>query len=80
MTCRSRPFQYLSFFDNDEELEQIRTGYAKGELLTGELKCIAQLQKFVMTYQERRARITDEVFDEFTRVRPSIGTEQCRLP
>ncbi|KAF7114710.1 hypothetical protein CNMCM5793_009661 [Aspergillus hiratsukae] len=66
-------FQYLSFFsDDDEELEQIRAGYAKGELLTGELKkkCIVQLQRSVREYQERRAQITDEVLDEFMRVRP----------
>ncbi|KAL1989274.1 hypothetical protein VTN96DRAFT_36 [Rasamsonia emersonii] len=67
------PFQYLSFFsEDDEELEQIRTGYMKGEILTGELKkkCIAKLQEFVKAYQERRAAITDEVLDEFMRVRP----------
>jgi tryptophanyl-tRNA synthetase len=66
-------FQYLSFFsDDDEELEQIRTGYLKGEILTGELKkkCIAKLQGFVKAYQERRAKITEEILDEFMRVRP----------
>lgn len=67
------PFQYLSFFeDDDEELERIRTGYVKGEILTGELKkkCIVKLQEFVKAYQERRAAITDEVLDQFMRVRP----------
>jgi tryptophanyl-tRNA synthetase len=71
-------FQYLSFFsDDDEELEQIRTGYVKGELLTGELKkkCIAQLQGFVKAYQERRATITDELLDEFMRVRPLVWSQ-----
>jgi tryptophanyl-tRNA synthetase len=54
--------------------------YAKGELLTGELKkkCIVQLQEFVKAYQERRAQITDEVLDEFMRVRP-LQWNQGRL-
>ncbi|RDL36286.1 Uncharacterized protein BP5553_05638 [Venustampulla echinocandica] len=78
-------YQYLSFFsDDDEELEQIRTGYVKGELLTGELKkkCIVKLQEFVKAYQARRATITDELLDEFMKVRPLVwhqgGRNSCR--
>lgn len=66
-------FQYLSFFlEDDAELEDIRQRYIKGELLTGELKamCIKQLQDFVGAFQERRKAVTDEVCDEFMRVRP----------
>ncbi|OJJ78561.1 uncharacterized protein ASPGLDRAFT_138689 [Aspergillus glaucus CBS 516.65] len=69
------PFQYLSFFsNNDEELGQIRTRYKKGEILTGELKkkCIAKLQQFVKDYQARRATITDELLDEFMAIRPLV--------
>ncbi|KAK5796596.1 hypothetical protein VI817_005881 [Penicillium citrinum] len=69
------PFQYLSFFsDDDEELEKIRTGYQKGDILTGELKkkCIMELQEFVKDYQARRATITDELLDEFMTVRPLV--------
>jgi len=69
------PFQYLSFFsDDDEELEKIRTGYQKGDILTGELKkkCIVKLQEFVKDYQARRATITDELLDEFMTVRPLV--------
>lgn len=66
-------FQYLSFFDDDDEkVEQIRQQYIKGELMTGELKkiCIETLTQFVTAYQERRAKITDEIVNEFMRVRP----------
>ena len=69
------PFQYLSFFsDDDEELEKIRTGYQKGDILTGELKkkCIMELQEFVKDYQAHRATITDELLDEFMTVRPLV--------
>ncbi|KAL1978497.1 hypothetical protein VTN31DRAFT_1356 [Thermomyces dupontii] len=66
-------FQYLSFFDDDDEkVERIREQYIKGELMTGELKkiCIETLTQFITAYQERRAKITEEVVDEFMRVRP----------
>ncbi|KAJ5115143.1 hypothetical protein NUU61_000902 [Penicillium alfredii] len=67
------PFQYLTFFlEDDEELEQIRTAYEKGEMMTGEIKqrCIAELQKYVEGFQERRAQITDEFIAEAMRARP----------
>jgi tryptophanyl-tRNA synthetase len=75
-------FQYLGFFsDDDDELEKIAADYRKGILLTGELKkkCIMKLQQFVKAYQERRATITDEVLDEFMRVRP-LEWSQGRKP
>ncbi|EAW23829.1 tryptophan--tRNA ligase WRS1 [Aspergillus fischeri NRRL 181] len=67
------PFQYLTFFmEDDEELERIRVAYEKGEMLTGEVKqkCIAELQAYVQAFQERRAQVTDEVVAEFMRTRP----------
>ncbi|RHZ63944.1 hypothetical protein CDV55_104113 [Aspergillus turcosus] len=67
------PFQYLTFFlEDDEELERIRVAYEKGEMLTGEVKqkCIAELQAYVQAFQERRAKVTDEVVAEFMRPRP----------
>ncbi|GFF32946.1 tryptophanyl-tRNA synthetase [Aspergillus udagawae] len=67
------PFQYLTFFmEDDEELERIRVAYEKGEMLTGEVKqkCIAELQAYVQAFQERRAQVTDEVVAEFMRARP----------
>ncbi|ATZ53372.1 Bcwrs1 [Botrytis cinerea B05.10] len=61
-------YQYLTFFlEDDEELESIRKAYRSGEMLTGELKarCIQELQKYVKSFQERRAKITDEVVADF---------------
>lgn len=66
------PFQYLTFFlEDDEELERIRASYEKGEMLTGEMKqrCIAELQEYVKGFQERRAKVTDEIVAEFMRPR-----------
>lgn len=66
-------YQWLTFFlEDDAELERIRVAYQKGELLTGELKaiCIAEVQKYVKAYQERRAKITDEMIEHFMSVRP----------
>ncbi|KAJ5141483.1 Tryptophan--tRNA ligase cytoplasmic [Penicillium atrosanguineum] len=66
------PFQYLTFFlEDDEELERIRSTYEKGEMMTGELKqiCIAELQKYVQGFQERRAKVTDEIVAEYMRPR-----------
>ncbi|KAF9052673.1 hypothetical protein BJ165DRAFT_1413116 [Panaeolus papilionaceus] len=61
-------YQYLTFFlDDDEELERIGREYRAGTLLTGQLKayCIQLLQKFVTEFQERRAKVTDEIIDAF---------------
>jgi tryptophanyl-tRNA synthetase len=66
------PFQYLTFFlEDDEELEKIRREYESGEMLTGEIKkrCIEVLQAYVKGFQERRAKVTDEVRKEFMSVR-----------
>ena len=61
-------FQYLTFFvEDDDELEDIRQRYKKGELLTGELKklCITELQKVVKEFQEKRKAITAEQLKTF---------------
>ncbi|KAF7159086.1 hypothetical protein CNMCM5623_004319 [Aspergillus felis] len=66
------PFQYLTFFmEDDEELERIRVAYEKGEMLTGEVKqkCIAEIQTYVQAFQERRAKVTDEIVAEYMRPR-----------
>jgi tryptophanyl-tRNA synthetase len=66
-------YQYLTFFlEDDEELEKIRLAYKNGEMLTGELKarCITELQKYVKGFQERRAQVTDEVVDNFMKLKP----------
>ncbi|SLM33577.1 tryptophanyl-trna synthetase [Lasallia pustulata] len=69
------PFQYLTFFmEDDEALEKIRADYEKGDLLTGELKkiCIQELQSYVKGFQDRRTKVTDEVVDESMRERKLV--------
>ena len=61
-------FQYLTFFvDNDEEIETLAKDYRAGRLLTGELKkrCIQELQRVVAEFQERKAKVSDDVIRQF---------------
>ncbi len=47
------PYQYLKFFlEDDAKLEEIRTRYSKGEMMTGEIKqaAIECLSKVVTEY------------------------------
>jgi tryptophanyl-tRNA synthetase len=76
-------FQYLRFFlEDDEELEKIRVAYEKGEMLTGELKaiCIKELQKYVAAFQERRAKVDDEMVKLFMERRPLKWGGNPRAP
>ncbi|KAJ9106151.1 hypothetical protein QFC21_001294 [Naganishia friedmannii] len=62
------PFQYLSFFEEDDEkLAQIAADYRAGTLLSGQLKamCIKALQEEVKSFQERKAAITVENFQSY---------------
>ncbi|ORZ04227.1 hypothetical protein BCR41DRAFT_375035 [Lobosporangium transversale] len=62
------PFQYLSFFlDDDEEVNTIEKAYRAGTLSSGDLKkrCIEVLQKFVGDFQARKAAVTNEILKEF---------------
>ena len=57
------PYQYLTFFlDDDEKLQDIKEKYGMGKLLTGEVKAILidVINKFLKDFQERRAKVTDE--------------------
>ncbi|KAI0104318.1 tryptophanyl-tRNA synthetase [Nemania sp. FL0031] len=68
-------YRYLTFFlEDDEELRKIEQDYRSGRMLTGELKkiCANELTKFCASFQERRARVTDEVLDQFMTPRPLI--------
>lgn len=61
-------YQWLTFFlEDDDQLEDIRVKYSKGELLTGEVKkiLIDTLTKFLTEFQERRAKVTDEDVKHF---------------
>ncbi|KAL9585585.1 MAG: hypothetical protein Q9212_001445 [Teloschistes hypoglaucus] len=69
------PFQYLTFFlEDDEELEKIRVAYEKGEMQSGEMKmaCTKQLQAYVSGFRERRKAVTEEVRMEFMRPRQLV--------
>ncbi len=68
-------FQYLKFFmEDDEELEKTRQVYETGKLMTGELKaiCIKYLQEYVAGFQERRAKVTEEVLEDFVARKPLV--------
>ncbi|KAF2352058.1 Tryptophan-tRNA ligase [Trinorchestia longiramus] len=64
---------YLRFFEEDDtEYTNIIDQYAKGELLTGEVKArlIAVLQKLVTDHQQRRKLVSDELLQQFMTPRP----------
>ncbi|KAL8909071.1 MAG: hypothetical protein Q9207_000405 [Kuettlingeria erythrocarpa] len=66
------PFQYLTFFmEDDEELERIRMAYEKGQMQSGEMKiaCTKELQAYVSGFQERRKAVTEDIRKEFMRPR-----------
>ena len=66
------PYQYLTFFlDDDEKLQDIKEKYSTGKLLTGEVKAILidVINKFLKDFQERRAKVTDEDVKKFMEVR-----------
>lgn len=71
------PFQYLTFFlEDDEELERIRVAYEKGEMESGDMKsaCTKELQAYVSAFRERKAQVTQAVLDEFMRPRQLVFT------
>lgn len=66
------PFQYLTFFmEDDEELERIRVEYEAGKMQSGEMKmaCTKELQAYVSGFRERRRAVTEDVRKEFMRPR-----------
>lgn len=65
-------YKYLTFFlEDDERLEQIKKEYESGEMLTGELKreAINVITPYIQAYQKRRSQVTDEVMQEFFKIR-----------
>jgi len=66
------PYQYLTFFlEDDAQLEDIRVKYAKGDLLSGEVKAllIKTMQDFVKQLQEARKKVTDADVAYFMTIR-----------
>jgi tryptophanyl-tRNA synthetase len=62
------PYQYLTYFEEDDEkLKKMAEEYKKGTLLTGDMKkeCITMMQGIVKNFQEKRAKISDELLMEF---------------
>lgn len=51
-------------------------------MLTGELKgiCINHLQEYVAGFQERRAKVTDEIVNEFMSARPLEWNGNPKVP
>ena len=69
------PFQYLTFFlEDDERLEHIRQQYESGKMQSGEMKATAtkELQAYVAAFRERRKAVTPEIREEFMRPRQLI--------
>lgn len=67
------PYQWLKFFlMDDEQLAEIGSKYASGEMLTGEVKkiLIEVLQKIVAQHQTEKAKVTMETVKAFMEVRP----------
>ncbi|GBP58402.1 Tryptophan--tRNA ligase, cytoplasmic [Eumeta japonica] len=65
-------YKYLTFFlEDDARLAQIKKSYESGDMLTGELKKIAieLITPIIQRYQERRAKITDEVMQQYFAIR-----------
>lgn len=55
--------QYLSYFlEDDEELMKIQMAYESSEISNTAVKdaAISEIWKFIQTFQERRANITEE--------------------
>ncbi|KAG7700071.1 hypothetical protein KL930_000758 [Ogataea haglerorum] len=77
-------YQYLSYFNEDEDLlDTVAEQYRSGELLSGEMKklCIETLQKYVKEFQERRAKVDDEVLQSFMKPHKLVfGTKERRVP
>ena len=66
------PYQYLTFFlEDDEQLEDIRVRYAKGELLSGEVKntLIQVMQAFVKQLQDERKKVSEADVKYFMSIR-----------
>ncbi len=66
------PYQYLAYFeDDDARLKTLADEYRKGTILTGEMKknCIEMMTGYVKKFQDARAKVTDDVLEEYLRPR-----------
>lgn len=75
-------YQYLSFFSHDDEkLAKLAADYKAGDILSSDMKreCIEELQTFVGAYQERRAKVDDEVLGSFMKAHQLVWGKKERL-
>lgn len=66
-------YRYLTFFlEDDNHLNWIYDEYKSGRMLSGEIKkeLIQVVQPLIKQHQEKRAAVTDEVLDQFYKIRP----------
>ncbi len=69
------PYQLLPFFlEDDEELATIGENYKSGKMLSSEVKkrAIEVVSKIVEKHQQERAKISDEIVEQFMRERPLL--------
>lgn len=75
-------YQYLAFFkDDDAFLKECYDKYKSGDLLSGEMKklCIEVLQEFVKAFQERRAKVDDDLVEKFMTPHKLVWGQKERL-
>ena len=68
-------YNYLRYFNHDDaQIADIGARYAKGELLTSEVKkeAISVLQKVIGDHQLRKSQITEEIVRHFMKIRPLL--------
>ncbi len=61
-------FQYLSFFEeDDEQLQKIGEEYQSGRMLSGQIKkyLVDKLVPFIQEHQQRRQSITQDVLEQY---------------
>merc|ERR1711991_210064 len=71
------PIQWLAFFlEDDEEYAKLRSEYAAGRVLSGDVKTklVKLLQEVVKTHKEARKAITDEQLKQWMSPRPMRET------
>ncbi|KAF8319420.1 tryptophanyl-tRNA synthetase [Clavulina sp. PMI_390] len=80
-------FQYLKFFEEDDaEIERIDREYRAGTMLTGQLKalCIKAIQERVKLFQDTRAKVTEDVVNQFMdrtrKIDPTPGKRAAPAP
>jgi len=78
------PYQYLSVFEfDDEKLKDVGEKFKSGKMLSGEIKqvLVDVLLPIIEKHKEERAKVTDEMVEEFMRVRPLEfrGVKEIRI-